>query len=67
MSMAPKACMECQKYSRAHGRCLEGMINPTPIRSVRQAMAIMGPSYICGKNPHKAKVVNEFYRKLVNR
>jgi hypothetical protein len=57
-------CRQCRAFSREKGRCGEGKINPHVKKYVREAMQVMGPSYICGKNEFKGAVIQELYSEL---
>lgn len=64
-------CSQCARYSRAHGRCLDGKINPKTYKGMKDAVKFCGIEYICRHtvNGHKfrEKLVEETCKNLALR
>lgn len=61
-------CYQCARYSHAHGRCLDGKINPKTYKGMKDAVNYFGINYICkhtvNGNKFRNRLVEETCKNL---
>ena len=52
-------CSKCRNYSFGLRRCLLSKANPNTKKGTKEAMKIMGPTYVCEHNKWRQVIFNE--------
>ena len=61
-----RTCGKCSLYSHGLGRCIEGKANPHTHKGTKEAIKILGPTYICGYSKWKAKAAKQLVEEMRN-